>query len=202
MQRVVLTVNARVADRDLHGGSKENDWRRTDFEELADALGASILDWDSADRTLIGRILRKKLGFGPVAAMLIFAARKNYDVIWCFTEIEGLLLAFLFKLFRIRKPLFFIAVEPVSPKSMFFLKHLRVWTHFTAILPTNTFQATELARTANVPVGKIAVLPYQVDCRYFTCDTGAKAPRKRPLIVAVGLESQRLCHLDQGCNRP
>jgi glycosyltransferase involved in cell wall biosynthesis len=189
-QRVVLTVNARVTDQNLHSGGDDNDRRRTDFQELASALNATVIDWDRTDRTWIGRMIRKRFGFGLVAALLVFVSRKRYDLIWCFTEVEGLLLALLFKLFRIRKTLFFIAVVPVSPKSMFFMKHLRVWTHFTAILPTNTYQANELVRTAKVPADKVVILPYQVDCRYFTKTGNEAIPHERPLVVAVGLESR------------
>ncbi len=190
MQRIVVTVNARVAHRGLLSGPEGTNRRRTDYEELAAALGASILDWGSADRTWIGRMLRSKIGFGPVAALMIFASRKRYDVIWCFTEVEGLLLALLFKLFRIHKVLFFIAVEPVSPKSFFLLKNLKVWTHFTAVLPTNTYQAYQLVSRGNVPADKVVILPYQVDCQFFTRNMSRSVQPERPLVVAVGLESR------------
>lgn len=191
-RRAVLTVNARAADHALHGGEGDVDadaGRRTDFGELAVALGAAVVDWDVTDRTRLGRALRRKLGFGPVAAVLVFAWHRRYDVIWCFSEIEGLLLAFLFKCFRIRKPLLLLGLQPGSPKAVFLLRRLRVWTHFTAILPMSTHQAAELIRTAGVPAGKVVVLPYQVDCRYFQ-NHGSRVPRDRPCIVAAGLESR------------
>jgi glycosyltransferase involved in cell wall biosynthesis len=189
-RRVVLTVNARAADRGLHGGDGgDGARRRTDFGELAVALGATVVDWDVTDRTWLGRALRKRFGFGPVAAVLVLFSHRRYDLIWCFSEIEGLLLALACKAFRIRKPLLFLAAEPGSPKATFFLKRLRVWTHFTAILPTSTHQAAELVRRAGVPAGKVLVLPYQVDCRYFRND-GSHVPPDRPRIVAAGLESR------------
>jgi glycosyltransferase involved in cell wall biosynthesis len=188
-QRIVLTVNARVGDVDLHGGNRDFARRRTDFGELAAALGASIVDWGVIDRTRLGRVVRRWIGFGPPAALLVFMTKRRYDAIWCFTEIEGLLLALLFKIFRVRTALFFIAVEPVSPKSLFFLTRLKVWTHFTAILPTNTYQAEELVRLG-VPKGKVTVLPYQVDCRYFTNTIDRSLGSDRPMVVAVGLESR------------
>jgi len=187
--RIVLTVNAKVADVDLHGGDRDFSRRRTDFGELAAALGASIVDWGAIDRTWLGRAVRRRLGFGPIATLLVFVTRRRYDAIWCFTEIEGLLLALLFKIFRLRITLFFIAVEPVSPKSLFLLTRLKVWTHFTAILPTNTYQAAELERFG-VPREKVVVLPYQVDCRYFTNTIERSQDPGRPLIVAAGLESR------------
>jgi glycosyltransferase involved in cell wall biosynthesis len=188
--RVVLTVNARAADRELHSGSQVSDHRRTDFGELATALGASVVDWARADRTLLGRILRRKLGFGPVAALIVFINIWRYDVVWCFTEIEGLVLAFLFKMFRIRKRLYFISVEVVSPKSFLFLKRFKVWTHFTAMLPTNTYQAELAVRDIGVPPEKVVILPYQVDCRYFSNSSRNDVKPDRPLIVTVGLESR------------
>lgn len=188
-QRVVLTVNARADEIQLHGGDQGPVRRRTDFGELAVALGASMVDWGVVDQTWLGRAMRRRFGFGPVAALLVFITRRRYDVIWCFTEIEGLLLALLFKMFRVRKTLFLIAVEPLSSKSLLFLLKLRVWTHFTAILPTNTYQSTELVRRG-LPAEKVVVLPYQVDCQYFTKTIGKPLESGRPLVVAVGLESR------------
>jgi glycosyltransferase involved in cell wall biosynthesis len=150
-----------------------------------------MVDWDVVDQTWAGRALSRKLGFGPAVAILVFLTRGRYDVIWCFTEIEGLVLALLFKIFRIRKKLFLIAVEPLSPNSLRFLFKLKVWTHFTKILPTNTYQSAELVRLG-LPAEKVAVLPYQVDCQFFTNTDSSNEPTGSgsALIVAVGLESR------------
>jgi glycosyltransferase involved in cell wall biosynthesis len=188
--RILLTVNASTADSTLHGGGGRSGRRRTDFEALAEALDADVLDWDTADRSKFWNFLRRKVGFGPVAAALVFLHQRDYDVIWCFSEIEGLLLAFLFKLFRIRRVLFFIGTETLSFKSLFLLRWIRVWTHFTAILPTNSHQASELQRTARVPRTKIAVLPYQVDCKYFSVSSRPEQKTSAPYVVAVGLEGR------------
>lgn len=190
-KRIVVTVNARVTDNELHGGTDSSMQRRTDFGELITALDASVVDWTTLDQTRTGRFLRRRVGFGPTAALFAFAAKKRYDIIWCFSEVEGLLLALLFKLFRVHKELYFIAVEPVSPKATVFLRRLRVWTHFTAILPTNSHQADAIIRDAGVPATKVTVLPYQVDCRYFRRESSnAGSQSDRPLVVAVGLESR------------
>lgn len=188
-QRIVLTVNSRVAESGLHDGGHPGIQRRTDFGELATALGASVVDWDAVDQTWLGRELRRKFGFGPVAALAVFWARRHYDVIWCFTEIEGLVLALLFKVFRVRKELFFIAVEPLSANSLTFLFKLKVWTHFTKILPTNTYQSAELIRLG-LPADKVTILPYQVDCQFFANTAASRPGLEKPLVVAVGLESR------------
>jgi glycosyltransferase involved in cell wall biosynthesis len=187
--RIALTVNARAAENDLHSGGQEGTLRRTDFGELATALGASMVDWGVVDQTWAGRVLHRKLGYGPAAALVVFLTSRRYDVIWCFTEIEGLVLALLFKIFRVRKKLFLIAVEPLSQNSLLFLFKLKVWTHFTKILPTNTYQSAELVRLG-LPAEKLTVLPYQVDCQYFTNTATARIGSGKPLIVAVGLESR------------
>lgn len=190
--KVILTVNARTADRALHAGGPAGR-RRSDFEELAAALDADVLDWDVADRSRFWRLLHRKLGFGPVAAASVFLRRRRCRAVWCFTEVEGLLLALLFKIFRVRRILFMIGIETLSPKAMFMMKRLRVWTHFTAVLPTSSYQAEELVRLGGVPSDKVIVLPYQVDCDYFSPrharQTG-RAGLARPYIVAAGLESR------------
>jgi glycosyltransferase involved in cell wall biosynthesis len=188
--RVVLTVNAFAADRALTDLDSANDQRRTDFEELAATLKADILDWTTADRSVPGRFLRQRLGFGPVAAALLFLRRNRYDVFWCFSEVEGLLLALLFKIFKIRRVLFIIGVETLSPKGLFLLRNLKVWTHFTAVLPTNTYQAQELPAVAHVPSDKVIVLPYQVDCRFFTAPARSDSGEDSRYVMAVGLDSR------------
>jgi glycosyltransferase involved in cell wall biosynthesis len=187
-----MIVNAQIADQKLHSGDGEGEQRRTDFQELGIALHAKYLDWGSVDRTVLGRLLRRKFGFEPVAALLALWAGRSSDVIWCFTEVEGLLLALFYKFFRMRKILLLIAVHPLSPKSQFLMKQLRVWTHFTAILPTNTYQAAEMQRSLGVPAGKIIVLPYQVDCDYFSCGPFRHDVKSQetPIIVSAGLESR------------
>lgn len=188
--RTVLTVNARVADRELHGGGARGNRRRTDFETLQAALSADSVDWDAVDSNKIWRALHRGFGFAPVAAAQVFLRRNRYEAVWCFTEVEGLLLAFLFKLFRIRRALFMIGIETLSPKVIFLLRWLRVWTHFTAILPTSTHQAAELRRRTSIPDNKVIVLPYQVDCRYFSREPNSAEKARERYIVAAGLESR------------
>jgi glycosyltransferase involved in cell wall biosynthesis len=191
--QTVIVVNARSGDRLTHGGGGSGEQRRTDFGELAGALGAETVDWDTVDRVALWRWLSRWLGFGPVAALHVFLGflgRKRYDTIWCFTEVEGLTLSLLCKLFRVRRTVFIVGVETLSPKCLFLLKRLRVWSHFTAILPTSSYQAGELRRRTGMPAGKVIVLPYQVDCKYFDGRTGRDPAGGRPYVVAVGVESR------------
>jgi glycosyltransferase involved in cell wall biosynthesis len=184
--RVVVSVNARASDDMLHGGGGSTQ-RRTDFATLTAALDADTVDWDTADRKPIWRMLRRRLGFGPVAAALILLRRRRYDVVWCFSEIEGLLLALLFKIFRVRRILFVIADQTLYPKPVFLLKRLRVWTHFTVLLPRNCHQAAELHRVAGVPEDKMIVLPYQVDCDFFSGRQEPGPEAEQPYILTLGL---------------
>jgi glycosyltransferase involved in cell wall biosynthesis len=188
--KTVVVVNARIGDRETHGGGGPGDQRRTDFGELAAALNADIVDWDTVERGAAWRLLTRWLGFGPVAALFVFLGRRRYDAIWCFTEVEGLTLSLLFKLARVRRIVFIIGVETLSPKCVFLLKRLRVWTHFTAILPTSSYQAGEVRRRTGIPDGKVIVLPYQVDCTYFDGRTRPPEPGRRPYVVAAGVESR------------
>jgi len=147
--------------------------------------------------------------------MLLWLRRNEFDSVWCFTEVEGLLFALFLKLSRVRRQVFVIGVELLSWKCLLLLRWLRVWTHLTVLLPTSTYQAGEVVRRGRVPPEKVIVLPYQVDCQYFAPDvgrrmplelsdgqassaggaqpsevTGTRPPRERPYIVAVGLESR------------
>jgi len=198
LPRVVLSVNARSADRALHCGSEAGPHRRTDFAALQEATGASIVDWDTADARPFTRWLRRKVGFGPVAALLLFLQRENFDVAWCFSEVEGLLLALLLKLSGTRKHVFVIGVELLSWKCLALLRGLHVWSHLTALLPTSTYQAAQVVRRARVPASKVIALPYQVDCQYFSRSavkeplraSGVRCGPPKQYIVAAGLESR------------
>ena len=185
----MLSVNARARDRALHEGSEGVPARRTDFGALTEALGAFVVDWETADARPLTKWLRRRFGFGPVAALLLFFRRGEFDVAWCFSEVEGLLLALLLKLSRSRRQVFVIGVELLSWKCLLLLRWLRVWTHFTALLPTSSYQACEVVRRGRVPREKVLVFPYQVDSRYFA-PPREKRMEKAPYVVAVGLESR------------
>ena len=186
----MLTVNARVSDGLTHDGGRSSRSRRTDFGALQEALGADVIDWETVETDPLARGIRNRFGFGPAAAVVAFRRRHTYDVVWCFSEIEGLVLAFLFKLFRIRKGVLIVGIELMSTKAIFFLRRLRVWTHFTALLPTSTYQTEEVIRRARVPRRKLAVLPYQVDSDYFHPVVSGSGSFPGRYIVAAGLESR------------
>ena len=124
--RVIISANTRAPDQGHHGNGEQ--WRCSDFEALASTFSGDVVDWNVADRSVLGRALRRKVGFGPVAAVLLFRRRGDYDVAWCGTEVEGLLLAFLFKLLRVRRILFMKGIETLSPKALLLIRWLRVWT--------------------------------------------------------------------------
>jgi glycosyltransferase involved in cell wall biosynthesis len=187
--RVVLTVNTIASDATAHAGEGRLR-RRTDFGALRASFDADVVDWNSVDSSRFLARVRQRFGFGPAAALLVFQRRQQYDVVWCFSEIEGMILAFLFKVFRVRKGLCIIGIELLSSKVIFFLKWLRVWTHFSVVLPTSTNQASRVVALARVPRHKVVVLPYQVDCNFFSPDAPAGPPKPGRYIVAAGLESR------------
>lgn len=123
---------------------------------------------------------RRRMGFE------VFSRRERYDIVWCFLEIEGLLLALLLKMFRIRRLPFLVGAETLSPKALFLFRGIRVWTRSTVILPLSSRQAQELCRIARAPDSEVLALPHQGDCEFFSGGHARKDDTGREYVVAVG----------------
>ncbi len=186
--RAVVLVQADAADSVTHGVVAG---RRTDFGEMQRALGADVVDHVAVDDDRIGRVARRLAHYPAALAVVAFRRRRRYDVFWCLSEVDGLILALLFKLARFHRPIFMIGIEAANPKVTFLLRRVRLARYVTAILTTSTPQTDHLVTRLGLPPGQVFVLPYQVDTEFFAASRAApSSDTARPYIVAAGLESR------------
>lgn len=189
--KVLLLVNTDCTDRDLHAPAPERGpRRRTDFYELAELLGADVIDWSAVKASRIGRIVERFTNWYVAAAVLAFMGHRRYSLIWCLTEAEGSVLALLLKLSRSRVPLMMIGVVPTSRPMWIMLRVLRVHSHITKLFPTNTLALDTLKVSWGIPSEKLELLPYQVDVDFFDPRWAEPYKHDRPYIVAAGKESR------------
>jgi glycosyltransferase involved in cell wall biosynthesis len=182
-----LLVQTDASDAVLHraGG------RRTDFGEMERVLGAETIDHTVVDSDRVGRLVRRLLRYPGALAVVAFRRRRRYDVFWCLSEVDGLILALLFKLARFHRPILMIGIEAARPKATFLLCRLGLHRYVTALLTTSTPQTDYLVAHLGLAPEKVFVFPYQVDTEFFDMSRATPPPdRTRPYIFAAGLESR------------
>jgi glycosyltransferase involved in cell wall biosynthesis len=186
--RAVVLVQADASDAATHGVDAG---RRTDFGEMQRVLGADLVDHVAVDNDRVGRLIRRLVHYPAALAVVAFRRRRRYDVFWCLSEVDGLILALLFKMVRFHRPILMIGIEAANPKVTFLLRRLGLARHVTAVLTTSTPQTDHLVTHHGLPPEQVFVLPYQVDTEFFAAARAATSShRARPYIVAAGLESR------------
>jgi glycosyltransferase involved in cell wall biosynthesis len=159
-----------------------------DFYEVAELLGADVIDRSAVKASAIGSWVERHTNWYVAAAMLGFIRHRRYRLIWCLTDVEGTLLALLFKLARVRTPLMMIGIRPTSRHMWIMLRLLRVQSHFTKLFPTNSHALDVLRSGWGIPSEKLELLPYQVDVDFFDSHWASPQEAVRRYIVAVGRE--------------
>jgi glycosyltransferase involved in cell wall biosynthesis len=188
--RSVVLVQTNVSDKVLHGGALSGVSRRTDFGEMERVLDADMIDHAVVDRDRVGRVVRRLVHYPAALAVVAFRRRRRYDVFWCLSEVDGLILALLFKFAGFHRPILMIGIEASSPKATFLLRRLGLHRYVTALLTTSTPQTDHLVAHLGLPPEKVFVLPYQVDTEFFAISHATPRRGARPYIVAAGLESR------------
>ena len=190
-RRVLLLVNADCTDRERHSPrGPRGPRRRSDFDAIAEALGADVLDWSAVRSSTLGSLIERAAGWYVAAAALALLRHRRYRLIWCMSEKEGAMLALAFKIVRARTPLMMVAVVPTSRAMWAMVRVLRVQSHITCMYPTSSLARDTLVSQWKLPAEKVVLLPYQVDVDFFDPRWADGSPSEVPLVVAVGRESR------------
>ena len=190
-KKVLLLVNADRSDHDRHSPKGERGpRRRTDFDALAEAFDADVIDWSAVRSSRLGRSLERFTSWHVAAAVLAFLRHRRYGLIWCMTEQEGSILALLFKLTRRRTPLMMVVVVPTSWFMWVMLRVLRAHSHITTLFSTSSFPLDTLRSSWGVPAAKLSLLPYQVDTDFFNEKWSDIEPGGVPYVLGVGQQAR------------
>jgi glycosyltransferase involved in cell wall biosynthesis len=141
---------------------------RRDFAELAETLGAHVVDagWVAADPDRVVRLTQARLGAAGAQVMWAYRHRHEYDVCYSDAERVGIPLAAMFKLSRARTGHVMLA-HWLSPREKALpLRLLRLHTHIDRIVCRIEHQRY-VAERLGVPPERLVVIAKGVDHQFW-----------------------------------
>jgi glycosyltransferase involved in cell wall biosynthesis len=177
--RVLIVVSA-DATFDTENGP------RRDYQVLASALGATILDRGAVRRSPIARVLSRVAGPRVAQAWLAFRRRSAYDVVITDGEHVGIPLALLLRTTRAPIKHVTIGHRLSSPKKRVFFTVLRADARMDRIIVHSRQQFDYATNELGILPDRLTLMPYQVDTAFWS---PSPAPLSdEPLVVSAGLE--------------
>ena len=158
---------------------------RKDFDVVADALGARVLDRAAVHQSSwLSRALAR-VSVPLAQAWLAFRQRADFDVLLTDGEHIGIPLALLLKVAGARQAHVTIGHRLTAGKKRMFFRWLHVDTHMTRIA-LHARRQFELARDQlGIPAERLALVPYQVDTHFWQPQPNIEEER---LVCSAGLE--------------
>jgi len=183
-----LILAAGRFDESVRTAIREGREPRLDVFELADALGADVIDYRDVDRSrrpdvrLAARAGKAALSSAAVA-LLGFGERKRYDAFFTSGEDIGLPLAALLKTASSACSHTMIAHTLHPKKKRLFFKVGRVASHIDRMLVYSTTEERLATTELGVPADKVSRIAYHADETFFFPDG---SPREPDLVCAAG----------------
>jgi glycosyltransferase involved in cell wall biosynthesis len=183
---IVTTFRGAPTVEQLKRDAADGKRPRKDYVELADLLGADVLDWrfmhTRATRT--ARTFSKiSLEAGQVVEAFVQRTRRSHTVVW--SDRLGLPLAALFKLSRGDRKVDLISAFVTNWKKAPLLKHLKVHSHLSSIVGQREQMRLAVERL-RVPEEKVFIEPWSVDEHFWK---PLDVPREN-MLCAPGLEAR------------
>jgi glycosyltransferase involved in cell wall biosynthesis len=213
-RQVLLTVSGDIPaalDEDIRAGRRP----RPDYVVMQEHFDADLIDASTAcaEHRLIGRLINRVAGVGPLLGWACFRRRSHYDVIVTDGEQVGLPFALLCRLFGRRGTRHAMVVHVVSPpKKAALIRSARLASLVDRWIVYCTAQAEFIATRFGVSATNLLLTPFMVDTQFFSPGAVAALPgtesseaataaststvasaasdagTSRPMICAVGLE--------------
>lgn len=187
----LLVINADTKNKLDIAAIDRTKERLADFAALKETLQGDILDWNDIAAHRWSRWAAKFLGKGVTLATMAFLKKNKYQIFYCDSENNGLVLALWFKLTFTRRALFMIGHWVTPSKKAVLFKRLRTYTHISTIFLHSTAQYNKTVNELGLPTGKVELLPYQVDTEFWRIENAHPAepkPDELPYICTAGLE--------------
>lgn len=209
--RTLLVISARLDDA-ARAAVASGRWPRKDFIELAHALDADVIDYDTVERRLRWRALRRVVGMWRTQVWIAFTRRHRYHSIFTDGEHLGVPLALLLRLTRHRPRHVTIGHLVDTPVKRAVFRWLRPQRAIDVVLVHGALQRRLAHERLGLPLAGLALVPYQVDPQFWRpartpqlsvprTDAGegdpsrslpsagaGQAGQRGPLICTVGLE--------------
>jgi glycosyltransferase involved in cell wall biosynthesis len=158
---------------------------RLDVFELADAMGAAVMDFGDVDRSTSPavKLVARTAGLSAAVALLGFQQRTQFDAIFTTGEDIGLPLAALLKTSRAGCSHTMIAHTLHPAKKRAFFKLGRVASRIDRILVYSTSEERLAIDELHVPAPHVERLYYHADQKFFRPDD---TPIEPGLVCAAG----------------
>jgi glycosyltransferase involved in cell wall biosynthesis len=167
--------------RDIEAGREP----RLDVFEIADRLGADIIDYLAVEDSPLPavRLALRALGPSPAVATLGYLRRNEYDAILTTGEDIGLPLASLLKTSAARCSHTMIAHTLFPAKKRAFFRYLHVQDRIDHILAYSTSEERHMVEKLGIQARKVQRIYYHADQQFFRPDGRTPEPN---LICAAG----------------
>lgn len=163
--------------------SREGEYPRQDFSELARVLNAEVISYSHLEQSssIVIRLIRRFFGFPAALALLGFKQKAAFY----FTTAEniGMILAFLLK-FRSHVTHVMIGHRISAAKKRPFFRFFRLFNRIDSLICYSESQAAFAKNELHIPASKVHRIDFQVDENFFTLG----APGRNSGILSVGRE--------------
>jgi glycosyltransferase involved in cell wall biosynthesis len=185
---VLLTVSGVIDERD-RAAVRAGRRARLDYDELAKACDADLLDVAAARRAAgwWGRIVERACGAAVLLALVTFIRRRTYEVVFTDGEHVGLPYAALTRIFGRGATRHVMIAHILSvPKKVWPFRLLALGGRIDQFIVYASAQRTFVIERLGMPAERVTLTPFMVDTRFF-----APGPARRPtdrMVCSAGLE--------------
>jgi glycosyltransferase involved in cell wall biosynthesis len=193
MARALMLITGSV-DRGKAADIAAGRFPRKDYFELSRSLDVDMVDHTDLPQGWLGRLLRRGLGASVLMAWHGFRRRGDYELIYSDSEAIGIPLAMLLKLAQDARPHIMIGHVLTPAKKVACFRWLKPQSHISAIICHASRQRQMAIERLGVSPDQLALLPYQVDERWWRPDAEPDAADETgtadgpPIISSAGLE--------------
>lgn len=180
MARVLLVISARLPTESTDAGGP-----RKDYTALAEALGATVIDYETVERSRAGRFIARVAGIPVAQALLAFLRSGRFDAILTDGEHIGIPLALLLRLSRSHAAHVTIGHRLSTPKKRMFFRFLRAHARIDRIAVHSSLQREIAIGDLGIPAQQVVLVPYQVDAGFWRPSPDVDEER---LVASAGLE--------------
>jgi len=188
--RVLLVINATIDAARERATAAARRSPRKDYDELRRALGADVLDLAALAARPWTRLARRLAGPALAQALLAWTLSRRYDAIYVDQETSGFALAALYRFARPGpRPRLTMIGHLLSPRGkQALVRALRLERTIDCVVVHSSLQGRLAVRTLGLSSERVALVPYQVDERFWSSrDAPALAPAE-DRICSAGLE--------------
>jgi glycosyltransferase involved in cell wall biosynthesis len=182
--RTLFVLSARL-EASAREADLTDDWPHKEYFDVAAALDADVIDYETVERHPVGRFLRRLIGVPMTQAFLAYQQRDRYDCILCDGEHTAIPLAVLLRPSRRAPRLVAITHMLTTPAKRAVFRWLRPQRQLTAITVHSSRQAHLACRSLGFSPDQVTTIPWLADTSFWRPSATAT---DEAMICTAGLE--------------